>query len=63
MRKTFVTALASLAALWLATQSAAAQETAAPDEEPALKAFSAWNAQGQIFQSGENRVTFVGSFS
>jgi hypothetical protein len=63
MRKFHVTALVSLAAFWLMIQSAAAQETAAPEGEQALRAFSAWNAQGQIFQSGENRVTFVGSFS
>jgi hypothetical protein len=68
MGKFLATVLAALAAFWLVTHGAAAQETTtpettAPDEEPSLKAFSAWNAQGQIFQSGENRVTFVGSFS
>jgi hypothetical protein len=72
MSKFLATVLAALAAFWLPTQGAAAQETAtsetttettAPEAEPSLKAFSAWNAQGQIFQSGENRVTFVGSFS
>jgi hypothetical protein len=68
MEKLLATVLAVLAALWLASQGATAQETtgqetAAPEEEPALKAFSAWNAQGQVLQSGENRVTFVGSFS
>jgi hypothetical protein len=69
MGKFLATALVSLAAFWLVAQSAVAQETTTapeattPDEEPSLKAFSAWNAQGQIFQSGESRVTFVGSFS
>jgi hypothetical protein len=60
MGKILVTALA---AFWLVARSAAAQDAAAPEAEPSLKAFSAWNAQGQIFQSGESRVTFVGSFS
>jgi hypothetical protein len=73
MGKFLATVLVFLAAFWLVTQSAAAQEATTPeattpeattpDEEPSLKAFSAWNAQGQIFQSGESRVTFVGSFS
>jgi hypothetical protein len=63
MNKLFATTLASLAAFWLATQGAAAQDTAAPDEEAPIKAFSAWNAQGQIFATGETRLTFVGSFS
>jgi len=73
MKKLFATALAALASLWLMSQSAIAQETTTPEatpsettaseQEPSLKAFSAWNAQGQIFQSGESRVTFVGSFS
>jgi len=73
MEKLFAAVLATIAVSWLWSQSAAAQEAAtqetpaqessAPEEEPALKAFSAWNAQGQIFQSGESRVTFVGSFS
>jgi hypothetical protein len=31
--------------------------------EPPIKAFSAWNARGQIFETGENRMTFVGSFA
>jgi hypothetical protein len=68
MGKFLATVLVFLAAFWLVTQSAAAQEATTPeattpDEEPSLKAFSAWNAQGQIFQSGESRLTFVGSFS
>ena len=63
MGKFLTTALASVAALYLLTQGAVAQDTAATEEEPSLKAFSAWNARGQIFQTGENRLTFVGSFS
>jgi hypothetical protein len=68
MGKFLAAALFSLAAFCLVAQSAVAQEATTPeaitpDEEPSLKAFSAWNAQGQIFQSGESRVTFVGSFS
>jgi hypothetical protein len=64
---------AVLAVAWMMGHGAAAQEssaqenvgpeTGAPAEQPALKAFSAWNARGQVFQSGENRVTFVGAFS
>ncbi len=57
MGKVVATALASLTALWLMSQGAAAE-----DEAP-IKAFSAWNARGQIFETGTDRVTFVGSFS
>jgi hypothetical protein len=57
MRKTVLTLLASLMALSLGASGAAAE-----DEAP-IKAFSAWNARGQIFETGENRMTFVGSFS
>jgi hypothetical protein len=68
MGKFLAAALFSLVPFCLVAQSAVAQEATTPeaitpDEEPSLKAFSAWNAQGQIFQSGESRVTFVGSFS
>jgi hypothetical protein len=57
MRKTVVTLPACLMALSLLTPGAGAQD------EPPLKAFSAWNARGQIFETGENRMTFVGSFA
>jgi hypothetical protein len=56
MDKVVMTVLASLTALSLMTPGAAAE-----DEAP-IKAFSAWNARGQIFETGENRMTFVGSF-
>lgn len=57
MAKVVLTVLASLMALSLMTLRATAE-----DEEP-IKAFSAWNARGQIFDTGETRMTFVGSFS
>jgi hypothetical protein len=57
MGKVVLTVLASLLALSLIGPGAAA------DDEAPIKAFSAWNARGQIFDTGENRMTFVGSFS
>jgi hypothetical protein len=57
MRKAVVTVLACLTALSLPMSGAAAED------EPPIKAFSAWNARGQIFETGENRMTFVGSFA
>ncbi len=57
MGKSVLTVLAFLMTLSLMTFGAAAE-----DEAP-IKAFSAWNARGQIFETGENRMTFVGSFS
>ena len=32
-------------------------------EEGTLKAFAAWQGRGQIFETGPDRATFVGSFS
>jgi len=61
MGKLKLTLLCSLAAICLAAQGAIAQEV--QEEEASLKAFSAWNAQGQIFATGETRLTFVGSLS
>ncbi|TDQ82987.1 hypothetical protein A8950_1269 [Dongia mobilis] len=31
--------------------------------EQTIKAFSAWQGRGQVFETAENRATFVGSFS
>jgi hypothetical protein len=31
-------------------------------DEQSVEAFSAWQARGQIFETGENESTFVGSF-
>lgn len=33
------------------------------DEEQSVKAFSSWQGRGQIFETGPNRMTFVGAFS
>lgn len=33
------------------------------DTEQSLKAFAAWQGRGQIFETGPNRATFVGSFT
>ncbi len=57
MGKSLVTVLTALATLLLPAASASAE-----DEAP-IRAFSAWNARGQIFDTGENRMTFVGSFT
>lgn len=57
MGKVVATVLASFVGLALLTFGASAE-----DEAP-LRAFSAWNARGQIFDTGENRMTFVGSFT
>jgi hypothetical protein len=37
--------------------------TAAADQEQTIKAFSAWQGRGQIYETGPNRATFVGSFT
>lgn len=36
---------------------------AAADQEQTIKAFSAWQGRGQIYETGPNRATFVGSFT
>jgi hypothetical protein len=57
MAKALARILMSLAALWMMSVGAAAE-----DEAP-VRAFSSWQARGQIFDTAANRVTFVGSFS
>jgi hypothetical protein len=57
MGKVVVSVLVFLMALWTMMSGAAAEE------EAPIKAFSAWNARGQIFETGEHRMTFVGSFA
>ena len=42
---------------------AVAVAPAAADTEETVKAFAAWQGRGQIFETGPNRSTFVGSFS
>jgi hypothetical protein len=51
---------ALLLCLILGLSSAA--RLAAADEQQSIEAFSAWQARGQIFETGESRSTFVGSF-
>jgi hypothetical protein len=57
MGKVVVSVLASLIVLWATTSGAGAE-----DEVP-MRAFSSWQARGQIFETAANRMTFVGSFS
>src|SRR5262245_13829312 len=45
--------------LLMATSLAAAPACA----EESIKAFAAWQGRGQIFETGPNRATFVGSFT
>ena len=54
-----------LIALVLAIASAMAPVAtpAHAQEEGTLKAFAAWQGRGQIFETGPDRATFVGSFS
>src|SRR5882757_8570475 len=33
------------------------------EDPPPIAAFSAWQGRGQVFETGPNRITFVGSFS
>jgi hypothetical protein len=35
---------------------------ATAEEQQSIEAFSAWQARGQIYETGESRSTFVGSF-
>ena len=41
----------------------AALNPASADEEGTIKAFSAWQGRGQMFETGPDRATFVGSFT
>ena len=54
-----------LRALQLVTASMAVLFTSLPAgaEEQTVKAFSAWQGRGQIYDTGPDRSTFVGSFS
>jgi hypothetical protein len=36
---------------------------ASADQEQTIKAFAAWQGRGQMYETGPNRATFVGSFS
>ena len=49
------------ACLLIGVTAAAAPASAAGEET--IKAFAAWQGRGQIFETGPNRSTFVGSFS
>jgi hypothetical protein len=49
--------LLSFAIAWATTGQAAAED------QPSIKAFSAWQGRGQIFETGPNRLTFVGAFT
>lgn len=51
---------ASFAALCAA---AFAPSIAGADQEQTIKAFAAWQGRGQIYETGPNRATFVGSFT
>jgi hypothetical protein len=52
------------AALALATIVVAViPSMASADQEQTIKAFAAWQGRGQMYETGPNRATFVGSFS
>jgi hypothetical protein len=36
---------------------------AAAEDEQTVKAFSSWQGRGQVFETGPNRMTFVGAFT
>jgi hypothetical protein len=52
-----------LIALMVASGMALVSLPARAQEEGTLKAFAAWQGRGQIFETGPDRATFVGSFS
>jgi len=54
--------LVAVIALCLSLVTVAATPVRAEDEQT-VKAFSSWQGRGQIFETGPNRMTFVGSFS
>jgi len=47
---------------WLCGAAFACAAARAEDEQ-SIKAFAAWQGRGQIFETGPNRQTFVGSFT
>jgi hypothetical protein len=49
--------------LLLLTGSLATASIAAAGEEETIKAFAAWQGRGQMFETGPDRATFVGSFT
>ena len=51
--------LGALLAFILCTVSYAARA----EDEQSIKAFAAWQGRGQIYETGPNRMTFVGSFT
>jgi hypothetical protein len=52
-----------LAAMLIAIAGAITSMSARAQEEQSIKAFAAWQGRGQMFETGPNRVTFVGSFT
>jgi hypothetical protein len=52
-----------LVALMIAVVGCLASGSASAQEEGTIKAFSAWQGRGQMFETGPDRVTFVGSFA
>ena len=54
--------LAALLVGWLCGAAFAGTAARAEDEQ-SIKAFAAWQGRGQIFETGPDRVTFVGSFT
>jgi hypothetical protein len=52
-----------LVALMIAVIGCLASASASAQEEGTIKAFSAWQGRGQMFETGPDRVTFVGSFA
>jgi hypothetical protein len=54
--------IAALLMAWLCSLAFACAAARAEDEQ-SIKAFAAWQGRGQIFETGPNRQTFVGSFT
>jgi hypothetical protein len=54
--------IAALLMGWLCGLAFACAAARAEDEQ-SIKAFAAWQGRGQIFETGPNRQTFVGSFT
>ena len=54
--------IAALLMGWLCGAAFACAAARAEDEQ-SIKAFAAWQGRGQIFETGPNRQTFVGSFT